>query len=112
MVLLEIRHLGGALDRRPESGNAIDTRGSAYLLYGVAFGSPDQAEMFGRHLDGLISALQPWSSGRRFVNFFSAADAEAVPAGYRPETFRRLVELKKTYDPQNLFRLNHNIAPV
>ena len=28
----------------------------------------------------------------------------------RPETYRRLVELKNEYDPTNLFRLNQNIA--
>ncbi|GAA0467427.1 oxidoreductase [Paractinoplanes deccanensis] len=114
LVLLEIRHLGGALDRRPEPGNAIDTRGSAYLLYAVAFGGPDQAQAFGEYLTGLVTAMRPWSTGRRFVNFFSAADAtaEGVPAGYRPETYRRLAEVKKRYDPQNVFRPNHNIAPA
>ncbi|MEO3821676.1 FAD-binding oxidoreductase [Plantactinospora sp. B24E8] len=114
LVALEIRHLGGALDRRPGSGNAIDTRGSAFLLYGVAFGGPDQAEAFDGYLTGLIAAVEPWSTGQRFVNFFSAADAttEGVPAGYRPETYQRLVEVKKAYDPQNIFRLNHNIPPA
>lgn len=114
LVVLEIRHLGGALDRRPQPGNAIDTRGSAFLLYGVAFGGPDQAEAFDGYLTHLIAALEPWSTGRRFVNFFSAADAtpEGVPTGYRPETYQRLVEVKKTYDPQNVFRLNHNILPA
>ncbi|WP_127508822.1 FAD-binding oxidoreductase [Actinoplanes solisilvae] len=114
LVVLEIRHLGGALDRRPEPGNAIDTRGSAYLLYAVAFGGPDQAETFNGYLTGLVSALTPWSTGRRFVNFFSAADAtvDGVPAGYRPETYQRLAEAKKAYDPRNIFRPNHNIAPA
>jgi hypothetical protein len=112
LVLLEVRHLGGALDHRPEPRNAIDTRGSAYLLYAVAVGPIENA--FDDYLDELLDALKPWSSGRRFVNFFGAADAttEAVPTGYRPETYQRLVDVKKTYDPQNVFRLNHNIPPA
>ncbi|TDC37182.1 FAD-binding oxidoreductase [Micromonospora sp. 15K316] len=114
LVALEIRHLGGALDRRPEAGNAIDTRGSAFLLYGVALGGPDQAEAFEGYLTGLVAALEPWSTGRRFVNFFSAADAtdEGVATGYRPETYQRLAAVKKAYDPHNVFRLNHNILPA
>ncbi|MEV6374775.1 FAD-binding oxidoreductase [Micromonospora musae] len=114
LVVLEVRHLGGALDRRPEPGNAIDTRGSAFLLYAVAFGGPDQAEAFNGYLTNLVSALEPWSTGRRFVNFFSAVDAtdEGVRAGYRPETYQRLVDVKKAYDPRNVFRPNHNIRPA
>jgi FAD/FMN-containing dehydrogenase len=34
-----------------------------------------------------------------------------VRAGYTPEKYARLVALKDRYDPQNLFRINQNIAP-
>ncbi|SCF45675.1 alpha/beta fold hydrolase [Micromonospora mirobrigensis] len=114
LAMLEIRHLGGALDRRPEPANAVDTRGSAYLLYGVAIGGPDQAEAAGEYLTRLIADLGPWSTGRRFVNFFSAVDAapEGVRTGYRPESYERLVAVKRRFDPRNLFRVNHNIPPA
>jgi hypothetical protein len=114
LAVLEIRHLGGALDRRPEPANAIDTRGAAFLLYAVAIGPLDQAEVFTGYLNELIRALQPWDTGRRFVNFLSGADAnpQAVPTAYPPETYQRLLAVKKTYDPQNLFRVNHNIVPA
>jgi FAD/FMN-containing dehydrogenase len=32
-------------------------------------------------------------------------------AVYGPAKFERLVALKRRYDPDNLFRLNHNIPP-
>jgi FAD/FMN-containing dehydrogenase len=33
-------------------------------------------------------------------------------AAYGPERYERLAAIKKQYDPRNLFRVNHNIAPV
>ena len=38
-------------------------------------------------------------------------DREAVQAGFGPERYARLVELKRAYDPENVFRSNTNIPP-
>jgi len=51
-----------------------------------------------------------------YVNFLGdegpGSDQRALAlAAYGPERLQRLVELKRRYDPQNLFRLNHNIDP-
>ena len=45
-------------------------------------------------------------------NAVGADGAQAIRAAYRPETYARLVALKRTYDPTNLFRLNPNIEPT
>ncbi|MET8200863.1 FAD-binding oxidoreductase [Micromonospora taraxaci] len=113
LTVLEIRHLGGAFDRRPEPTNAIDLRDAAFTFYAVAIGGPDQAEAFQGHLTRLVQAIQPWSTGGRFVNLLGAGDAtpDGVAAAYPPETYQRLAAIKRSYDPTNTFRVNHNITP-
>jgi FAD/FMN-containing dehydrogenase len=45
------------------------------------------------------------------VNFLADEGPDRVRAAYPDETWDRLVEIKRRYDPTNLFRLNQNIAP-
>ncbi|MEU5911672.1 FAD-binding oxidoreductase [Micromonospora sp. NPDC047527] len=113
LTVLEIRHLGGALGRRPEPTNAIDLGDAAFTFYTVAIGGPDQAEAFQGYLTRLLQAIQPWSTGGRFVNFLGASDAtaEGVQATYPPQTYERLAAIKRRSDPTNIFRVNHNIIP-
>lgn len=55
--------------------------------------------------------LQPHLSEGRYTNFLSADDAGIVRQGYA-DNYQRLVDVKRTYDANNLFRLNHNIDPA
>ena len=55
-------------------------------------------------------ALEPHCAGGGYVNFMDADDHDRVRANYRGN-HARLTALKRRYDPRNLFRLNHNIAP-
>lgn len=47
---------------------------------------------------------------RAYVNYLDEDDRDRVRAAYGPNC-ERLVELKRRYDPENVFRLNQNIAP-
>jgi FAD/FMN-containing dehydrogenase len=44
------------------------------------------------------------------VNFLQDENRARVASAYG-EAFARLVELKRRYDPDNVFRHNHNIPP-
>ncbi|MDN0198738.1 FAD-binding oxidoreductase [Streptomyces sp. S.PNR 29] len=55
-------------------------------------------------------ALEPHSMEGGYVNFMDADDQNRVGVNYRGN-HARLTALKRRYDPGNLFRLNHNIAP-
>ncbi len=112
---LEIRALGGALDREPEVPNAVATRGVPFVVYGYAVGGDDRADELGRELTGVMDGLAPWAADRHMVNFMSpddVTDAEGLRAAYGPGRYARLVEVKHRYDPDNLFRFDHNIRPV
>jgi FAD/FMN-containing dehydrogenase len=55
--------------------------------------------------------LHPHSSGGAYVNMMMDEGEDRVQASYRGN-YDRLVEVKRTYDPNNLFRLNQNIDPA
>jgi FAD/FMN-containing dehydrogenase len=58
--------------------------------------------------------MQPYSGGGVYVNYLGQEDDEGrerIRAAYAPSVYGRLADLKRKYDPQNLFRMNQNIAP-
>lgn len=58
----------------------------------------------------LWQAMQPCSSGGVYVNFLGDEGQERVRAAYGEANYARLVELKRRYDPENVFRVNQNIS--
>ncbi|MES2354651.1 MAG: FAD-binding oxidoreductase [Pseudomonadota bacterium] len=52
----------------------------------------------------------PYATGGVYVNFLTEDESDRLKAAYG-NNYDRLVELKKKYDPENLFRMNQNIAP-
>jgi FAD/FMN-containing dehydrogenase len=57
------------------------------------------------------AAVSRHGTDATYVNFTGEASAEQVRASYPPATFARLVDVKRRYDPTNMFRLNQNISP-
>ena len=55
-------------------------------------------------------ATRPFSQGV-YVNFLSEEGADRVKEAYTQEVWDRLVEAKNKWDPENVFRMNQNIAP-
>ena len=57
-----------------------------------------------------FEALSPYLAERSYTNYLSADDYDRVRQAYGAN-YERLAELKRRYDPDNLFRLNLNIDP-
>ncbi len=57
------------------------------------------------------NALHPYSAGGAYINFMMEEGEERIKATYG-DNYQRLVEIKRKYDPNNLFKVNQNIKPV
>jgi FAD/FMN-containing dehydrogenase len=103
--------LGGAVRRVPNDATAFSGRGAGYALNinAVAVDAdsyPEQAAWVRR----MWEAMGPHSNGV-YMNFLGDEGASRVRAAYGAAKYRRLVALKRAWDPDNLFRLNQNITP-
>uniref|UniRef100_UPI0015F0A7BA BBE domain-containing protein n=1 Tax=Streptomyces sp. WELS2 TaxID=2749435 RepID=UPI0015F0A7BA len=58
------------------------------------------------------AALAPWSTGAVCLNLIGDEGPERVRAGLGAGNILRLEKVKRRYDPDNVFRCNHNIRPV
>jgi hypothetical protein len=114
VTMTEIRHVGGALGRPPESPNAVTTRDADFNLFLAAIAAPDEVATAKTAMDQLIRRTLPWHTGGAFANFLASDDLtpDRVAMGYDRETYERLRRAKQTYDAGNMFRVNHNIPPI
>jgi hypothetical protein len=110
--IAELRALGGAWDREPAVPNAVATRGLPYVLLGVEVGPLSEEQRLEESVAGLLEGMEPWQGDRLLVNDLAPEEATDAAAIYGPERYERLAAVKKDYDPANMFRLNHNIAPA
>ena len=92
---------------------AVGNRDARYVLGVKGMWPPDEpdADRFGQWVRDAWARLRPWSTGATYVNFQTADEgADRVRAAYGAN-YDRLVEVKRRYDPDNLFRANRNIRP-
>jgi FAD/FMN-containing dehydrogenase len=113
-LIVELRHLGGAYSRQPTVPSAVGGRDAAFTLFSATIVQPDGLEEARRASEVLHGAMQPWSTGATALNFLGIDDAapERVRTAFAPDDYARLAQLKAVYDPDNLFRVNHNIPPA
>jgi FAD/FMN-containing dehydrogenase len=115
LASIEIRHLGGALDREPRTPDAVPVRGLPFQLFAFGVGPEEEMPALRASLAGLIEAVRPWAHPRRMLAFLSPDEAtgpRTVRELYGAERYDRLARIKRQYDPANMFRVNHNIEPA
>jgi FAD/FMN-containing dehydrogenase len=107
-----IAHVGGAMARIPGNATAWPNR-DAHFVMNVHTRWQDKAQdaaciAWARHL---FEATAPFASGSVYVNFMPDDESDRVEKAYGTN-YRRLAEIKRRYDPSNLFRMNQNIRPA
>jgi FAD/FMN-containing dehydrogenase len=103
--------INGAVHDVASDATAFGHRDATYAAV-IAGMWPDPAdnETHTRWVRDYHAAIAPHSHEGGYVNFASADDQPAVAANYGAN-FNRLREVKRQYDPGNLFHLNQNIEP-
>src|SRR5512132_3839570 len=109
MKVVQLRVLGGGLGRVPNDATAFAHRDRG-LFVNVAAMYADEAEKetHDAWVNGVADSLGKNGAG----GFVGEEDEQTLRAAYPGGTWERLRGLKRRYDPDNLFRLNHNIPPA
>ena len=112
MRAVQLRVLGGAIARVPDDATAYAHRASKIMVNVAAFyeGEQDRPQKMAWVRELLGAILQ--SDRGAYVNFLGDEGEARIRAAYPGATYDRLAEIKRRYDPENLFRLNQNIAPA
>jgi FAD/FMN-containing dehydrogenase len=109
--VVQLRALGGAMARVPAEATAFAHRHSRIMVNVAAFyDGPADRDRRQTWVDGVAAALHQRDDGA-YVNFLGDEGPDRVRAAYPGPTWDRLVEVKRRYDPGNLFRRNQNIPP-
>ncbi len=109
-TLIFSQHCGGAIGRVPTEEMAFAHRDAQHnLLTAVAWKTGDDSAPHMKRARDYWSTLEPFTSGW-YVNEVADESAGVINANYR-QNYKRLVAVKATYDPTNLFRLNANVKP-
>jgi hypothetical protein len=110
---IHFHHMGGAVARVGEDDTAFGNRRAAYAYNANSMWmDPSEDELHESTNLALATALAPFATGGVYVNFLGDEGQARIRAAYGDAKYDRLARLKKTYDPQNLFRLNQNIRPA
>jgi FAD/FMN-containing dehydrogenase len=112
MAMTQIRILGGAMARVPSGATAFAHRDAAVMVTMLTmFEDPAEAPIHEAWTEAYYQALRPRATGV-YSNFLEAEGEARIREAYPEATYRRLAEVKRRYDPTNLFRLNQNIRPA
>jgi hypothetical protein len=111
MTSIVVNPYHGATSRVSPTATAFPHRGPGYSVVILGqWADPAETDDNIAWTRETFDALRSHTADRVCVNNLSADDATVVPSVYGPN-WARLVELKRRYDPDNVFHLNHNISP-
>ncbi|WP_332665268.1 FAD-binding oxidoreductase [Aeromicrobium sp.] len=105
-----LRSLGGAFGRVDPAATAFAHRNAEALVVSAAFLSPDSTE------DQIAAARSVWRTiGDHglgsYAGFLGSDTADDIAALWPGETWERLRQVKRAWDPENTFRRNFNVTP-
>jgi FAD/FMN-containing dehydrogenase len=109
LLSVELRPLGGALARPRDDHGARGTFDARFVLFGVGMAlTPEMKAAVQMHAAALVEAMSPYSAPDGYANF--AEEPQDASALFGDEdAYGRMREIKAAYDPENVFRANHEV---
>jgi FAD/FMN-containing dehydrogenase len=103
---------GGAVVRQGREW-PLPYRGATWVMHPLGLwedaADDDQAIAWAR---GTCADFKPFATGGVYLNFIGDEGEDRVVAGFGRENYERLAALKAELDPDNVFRLHHNVQPA
>jgi FAD/FMN-containing dehydrogenase len=104
---------GGAIARVDDDATAFGERLAPWNIHFLSmWPDPAETETNIAYTRAIAGAMKPWTTGHVYLNFIGDEGASRVEAAFGAEKFARLRQIKRTWDPANLFRHNQNIPPA
>ncbi len=112
ITVTQIRVLGGQMGRVAADATAFAHR-DAQVMFSIYTIFEDEAAVDAdvRFTDAYFAEIAPIASGA-YVNFLDREGEGRVREAYPEATYRRLAEVKASWDPENVLSRNQNIAPA
>jgi hypothetical protein len=111
LLSVEVRHLGGQLDRAHPDGGALASIDAGYVVFAVGMlPVPELAAPTEAQIRAIKGVLTPWASRQMYFNF--ADFRRPVETFWDAETFARLRRVKAAVDPDEVILSNHPIPPA
>jgi FAD/FMN-containing dehydrogenase len=107
-----VGHVGGAAGRVAADATAFPQRNSHFVMNVHArWREPESDGACIAWARKVFEATKPYSAGTAYINFMPEDEGDRIEAAYGGN-YRRLAEVKRRYDPDNLFRMNQNVRPM
>ena len=111
LAAAQLRVLGGAMARVPDGATAFGHRGAKMMVNVAAmYQRPEDGPEHEAWAGSLATALSDGTPAA-YVGFLGDDGEQGIRRAYPSATLDRLAEVKRRYDPDNVFRLNHNVPP-
>ncbi len=114
MSFMLLEAITGRARSEPAGGAAFGQREARWNVSAIAmWEDPSEDSSMIAWARQVVDSLGPSSfSGAGYGNYAMDEPADRVRAAFGPERFERLAKVKRRYDPDNMFRFNHNIPPA
>jgi FAD/FMN-containing dehydrogenase len=113
MSMVQVRPLGGAFGRVAPGETAFAHRERSVMVavLGLWLDETDDPDVHRSWTVDTFDTLRPIAAGV-YSNFLADEGEARVHDAYPDATYARLAEVKRQYDPENVFRFNQNIRPA